>query len=168
VTTAEGTTQIVYRYPWYTRWHTILFNILAFVMPVYLVGRVLLRAVTENIAPSPVVLLAILFSAVFLSAVLVLTANFYPEISADKNGLCVSFLWYRLPVTWQDIIGIRPSFFNLPNRPTMWVVGTRALTPFHRLYGLLYAFIFHSSFIISIGIENHEDLIQKIEHRRFA
>jgi hypothetical protein len=167
ITHAENTGQTTYRYPWYIRWFfTIPLNISAFVIPIYFVGKFIFRVITKK-SLSPEVLLAILFNVVFICVVLILTANFFPEVKADNLGLYVSFLWYRLPVTWQDIIEIKPSFFNLPNRPTTWVVLTRTLTPFHRLYGLLYAFTFHPSFILRYEIENRGDLIEKIAQRRY-
>jgi hypothetical protein len=159
--------QTTFRYPFFLRWFTFVFNLLAFAMPVYLVSRLLFKTSNQNTPLLPAVLLAIFFNAVFLGVVLILTANFFPEITANKNGLQVQFLWLRLPLLWQDIIEIKPSFFNLPSRPTSWVVRTQKLTAFHRLYGLLYSFTFLPCFIIRYEIENREALIEMINKRRF-
>jgi hypothetical protein len=160
--------QTIFRYPGYRRWSTILYNISAFVIPVYIASLAIFRAVTAKLHFTSAGLLSLVFEAIFISTVLVLTANFYPEVRVDRNGLYVSFLWYRLPVTWQDIIEIKPSIFNLPKHPTTWVVRTQALTPFHRLYGLLYGFTAHPSFIITHGIANCDKLIQMINQHSFG
>ena len=165
----ENKAQVIYSYHWLVRWSNILFNILAFVMPIYYAGKFTYRAIAFNVL-SPFVLIVIFLAAVIICMGLVITANFFSDVNADQFGLYVSFLWYRLPVAWQDIIEIKeikPFLFNLSKRPTMWVVSTRALTPFHRLYGLLYAFNFYPSFTFHFAIENCEDLINKIKQRRF-
>ena len=161
--TTANSTQMIFRYSIITRLFTIIFNIAAFATPMYLIGNVVLQQTTENMSVLPTVLYSI-----FLGVVLVITANFYPEIIADQKGLQVQFLWYRLPVLWQDIVEVKPSWFNLPNRPTTWVVQTRKLSQFHRLYGLLYSSASLPSFIVRYEIENREAILEMIKRRRFV
>jgi len=160
--------QIIFRYSSTLRWFTITTNIAAFLIPVYLVGNFIIRYYAKYNTLSLTVSFPILIYSVFLGLALVITANFYPEIIADKNGLHVQFLWYRLPLSWQDILVIKPSLFNLNKHTTTWVVQTRKLSHFHRLYGLLYSFSLLPSFIIRYEIENREAIVEMIKKRRFV
>jgi hypothetical protein len=166
--TTEASEGIAFRYSIVTRLFNIIFNISAFLAPVYLVGKFAFQFYDKYQSLSFSALLPVLLYSLFLGIVLVITANFYSEIIADGNSLHVQFLWFRLPVFWQDIVEIKPSFFNFPNHPTTWVVQTRKLSQFHRLYGLLYSFSFLPSFIIRYEIENREAIIEMINKRRFV
>jgi hypothetical protein len=161
----KNSEKIKFRYPFLIRLFTIAATISAFLTPIYIIGNFVLQYSAKNVLVEQTILLATLYKALAYCVALVFFANAYPEITVDKNGLYVHFLWYRLPLTWQDIIEVKPYFFSLPNRPS-WVVRTRKLTPFHRLYGLLYSFTFLPSFFIFSTIENYEELTKIINKRR--
>ncbi len=165
--TTETSEQLTFRYSIITRLFSAIFNVLAFLTPIFLVGNFAIRYYAKHASLSFSALLPTLLNSLFYGVVLVITANFYSEIIADKNGLQVQFLWFRLPLLWQDIVEIKPSFFNLSSRTTTWVVQTRKLSHFHRLYGLLYSFSFLPSFIVCNEIENREVIIEMINRRRF-
>src|SRR2546426_11927780 len=110
--TRDQTTQITYRNAWYHRWFPVAVNIAAVLWPIFLCAIVIT-------AKHPIVLsgndvLSAPLGALFGWLLLVLTANFFPEIRADRKGLSVTFLFLRLPVRWEDIIDIRPMIFSWP------------------------------------------------------
>ena len=166
--TTETSEKMTFRYSIITRLFSIIFNAAAFLAPIYLVGNFAIRYYAKYTSLSLSALLPTLLYSLFFGVVLVITANFYSEIIADKDGLQVQFLWFRLPVLWQDIVEIKPSIFNLPNHTTTWVVQTQKLSHFHRLYGLFYSFSFLPSFIIRYEIENREAIIEMVNKRRFV
>jgi hypothetical protein len=163
--TGNGPLQVTYRYAWYHRWFSPTFNFAALVWPVFLWAS--LATAKNPIVLSGNQLDSVVSATIFGFVVLVLTANFFPEIGASTDGLAVSFIFFHLTVRWEDIIDVRPSIFGWPGRPSVWVVRTRALTPFHRLYGLLYALKPEPSFIVSHHLAQHKDLLNRIYRRRF-
>ncbi len=147
------------------RWFTLAFNILGFLTPLYFVVSFAIKAGQTGNLISPVVWLVVILQAAFIGTVLILTANYFCEITVDENGLWVSFLWQRIHVQWQNIIEIKPAIFNFGAGSQSWVVLTRTLPPFHRLYGLLYGLSWLPSFVIAPLITDSEDLVQRIrEH----
>jgi hypothetical protein len=162
--------QIDYRYPGYFRWFPITFNVAALFWPLFLCG-ISISATTKPAAASFnhgwVELLGAGLGIVFQVGVLVLTANYFPEVSADMAGLWVTFWFFRLRVRWDDIIDVRPSIFGWGARRTTWVVRTRGLTPFHRLYGLLYALRPEPSFIVPPVLNHQPDLLNRLRQRSF-
>ena len=109
-------------------------------------------------------LLSMLFLSAFISIVLLVTANFFPDIDIDEYNLNIRFLWMRLSTSFSDLVAIKPSLSLLsrifrPSSPAVWVVATKRLSLFHRLYGLIYGFWRHPSFTISNSIENYDNLI---------
>jgi hypothetical protein len=55
---------------------------------------------------------------------------------------------------------------QLPALPGMkghsWVVATNSLTPFHRLYGVIYGVWLHPSFMVYALISDRDDLLRTI------
>jgi hypothetical protein len=139
------------------------FNILAFLGPVFFFGRFAIRvSQTANDVSASVWLTAFLY-ALFLGIVLLITANYFCELSLDESGVNVTFLWYILHVDWQDIVDIKPKRFL--GRSHSWVVLTNKLSPFHRLYGAIYGFSWLPSFMISPSLHDGEKLAKIIEER---
>ncbi len=93
---------------------------------------------------------------------LLLMGNFFPELVSDGSGLHLSFLWKRLSIDWDDILEAKP-LFQIPNMKGIIVLRTRSLTPFHRLYGLIYSFSLHPSIIIFGNISHFAELNQRIQ-----
>ena len=153
---------ITCRYPWYVRYMRLFMYGLGIIFPLfwmaYFIIRILSAFSSTTFEEIAWIVVMVVISALFP----ILTANLFPDIEADKENIYIHFLWYRLPVKWQDIIGIKPSWANIPRHPTTWVVSTRTLTPFHRFYGLLYAFTVQPSFIIRYEITDRDKLIRLI------
>ena len=138
-------------------------NILAFITPLYfLIEFVIRESQTANSASVSIGL--IFFNYVVLPAVaLLITANYFCEIAVDEAGVSVTFLWRKLHVDWQDIVEIKAIRYL--GRSHSWVVLTKKLTPFHRLYGVIYGFSRLPSFIISPSLRDREKLARIVEER---
>ncbi len=99
-----------------------------------------------------------------LGVFIILSANFFCDVAADEKGLYVSFFWKRYAVRWKDVIGIKPIFW-VPRRAKVQIVFANSLTPFHRLYGILYGFSCKPGFIIHAGLRDRDEIIRLIrEH----
>jgi len=151
-----------FQHPSYIRWSALAFNVLGFLTPIYFVVSFAIKASQTG---SPILLfvwLVVIFRAVLIGIFLILTANYFCEITADENGLWVSFLWLRLQIRWQNIIKIKPTTFNSKSWAS-WIILTNTLTPVHRLYGLIYGLSSRPGFVIAPTITNKEELIQLIK-----
>ena len=138
-------------------------NILAFITPLYFLIEFVMRESRNANSASESVWL-IFFNYVILPAVaLLITANYFCEIAVDETGVSVTFLWRKLHVGWQDIVEIKAIRYL--GRSHSWVVLTKKLTPFHRLYGVIYGFSWLPSFIISPSLRDREKLARIIEER---
>jgi len=137
-----------------------MFNLAGIFLPVYILLQYLPISI-DNV-------FSILIMSALPSGILLLTANYFPDIEVDENNIYVSFIWMRLSIPLDDLITIKPTFFSRllkPSSPAIWVVATQWLSPFHILYGLLYGFWWYPSFIIHSEIENFKDL-RSFLHRR--
>jgi hypothetical protein len=92
-------------------------------------------------------------------------ANVCPDVKVSRHGLQVSFLWLWLPVGWRDIIDIKTRHVGVARRRKEWIVHPRALTVFHRLYGLAFSFTWQPSFVVGPQMDRHEELIKVIRRR---
>jgi hypothetical protein len=87
------------------------------------------------------------------------------DIVADNQGLLVEFLWIKLRVGWNQIKQVKPAFpfaWLVVKQKASMIVLTNALTPFHRIFGLLYGFTLLPSFVIHPTINDFDLLIAKI------
>ncbi len=112
------------------------------------------------------VLVSAIFAAAFTVSAFLVAAYYFPDIDTDEEGLLVEFLWKRIRVSWNDVIELKPMFrYGIPSfgNPIPVVVITNKLTPFHRLYGLLYGFSFKPAFVIQPAISEFELLKTNIE-----
>lgn len=153
---------IHHKYPWYVELHTIVYNFLGILFPLFIFFFPLIKAISDHTQitfETVALFLIIAFTSGIFS---ILTGNYYAEIESDKDGLQIVFLWRRLFVPWEDIIEIKP-LFNVSFLKNVWVGRTRSLPIFHRLYGLLYGFSPHPSFVVSKGISNYDELIHRIQ-----
>jgi hypothetical protein len=112
------------------------------------------------------VLVSVIFAAAFTVSAFLIAAYYFPDIDTDEEGLLVEFLWKRIRVSWDDVIELKPVFmYGIPSfgRPVPVVVLTEKLTPFHRVYGLLYGFSTKPAFVIQPGVSEFELLKNDIE-----
>ena len=108
----------------------------------------------------------IFFIMLLWSIVMLINAYFYGQnITVTHDGLLIEFLWKDLLVDWDKVIEIKPlfGFFRKSrNQKHILVVLTNALTPFHRLLGLLYGLSLKPAFIIYPSISEYELLVESI------
>lgn len=149
---------------WMMRSFTNLLNILGFVYPLFLFFTIFS---TRSTHLPPMTLGQIIYFfllGILTGLVLIIAGNFMTEIVSDENGLHVNFLWKHLFMPYKDIIEIRSySSFPFIKRKSMKIIRTRSLTPFHRLYGLLYSFSFSPSIVYNKGISEFDELTRRIE-----
>jgi hypothetical protein len=90
---------------------------------------------------------------------------FGQKIAVTDGGLLVEFLGKDLMVSWDEIIEIRPAygFLKSKNPKHVLVVLTNALTPFHRLLGLIYGLSLTPAFMISPAISEYQLLVEIIK-----
>lgn len=154
-----------YRYPYSLRIFTILLNVLGFAYPVYRIARFTYRAYSTGDQIPFIQLFLFIFLSILFWAVLIFTANYFPEVIVEENGVKVKFIWRFLFVSWSEILSIKPKK-NFVGQEYEWVVITQALTPFHRLYGVLNGKTANPSFIIYAAINKREELLKVLENRK--
>jgi len=139
------------------------FNILAFLAPLYFLIRFAIRIGQTATSVSASAWLISFSYGILLAIVLLITANYFCEVTVDEAGISVTFLWRNLHINWRDIVEIKAKGFLGHSRS--WVVLTKKLTPFHRLYGIVYGFSWLPGFIISPSLHDGEKLAGMIEER---
>ena len=83
----------------------------------------------------------------------------------DGEGLEIEFLWRKVRVRWLDIIEIKAVWGSLgqeKNRPLIVLVN--GLTPFHRIFGVLYGLSIKPGFVIFPSISDFRELKETIQH----
>lgn len=151
-------------HPLYFVLFNYLFAVSAFLVPVYFLYSIFAKYPVAEAFSSPNIL-PVLITIPFYPIVILITANFYQNITVTTEGLLVEFLWKELTVSWDEFIEIKPSyiFWLAPRRAKTYVVLTNTLTPFHRFYGLLYGLSVKPAFIIYPTISEYQSLVETIE-----
>lgn len=147
-----------------------IFNLFAIYM---LVGG-LISSVYYGITDDLSYLSAYPFFLIF-GLVVLFVANVYTEIISNEEGLIVRFCFWRLRVKWDEIVEVKPVFLNSLFKPlskifsvfSVYIVKTRALTPFHRFYGL-YVLSFYPSFVVASIINDFDELFANIQNQKIV
>jgi hypothetical protein len=147
-----------HRYPWYIGVFSFLFSCGAFGLPIYLMSSVL----AGSFGIPAYVLILLFLTALGVGGQLLFVANYFPTILSDEEGVQVKFLWRYYRVPWQDVVDLEPM---RPFRRSkfLWIVITRSLTPFHRFYGLTYAWTFRPGFTFTHDIGDYDRLLWRIK-----
>ena len=103
----------------------------------------------------------VLFGSAFSITILVIV-HFYQNVTVTEDGLLVEFLWKDLNVSWDKIIEVRPLWMLSRHGKPPYIVLTRALTPLHRMYSLIYAGYLRPAFIILPTISEYQSLVKTI------
>jgi hypothetical protein len=90
------------------------------------------------------------------------------DIEVEEGGLQTKFIFKSLFINWADIEDFKPGkTLGLLNLKRVRILVTKSsLTPFHRLYGLMYASTNKPSLLIGTNISNHEELFKIIKNNR--
>lgn len=151
-----------HQYSFLVRIFSLVTRITAFVFPAgFLIFVLMTLEIPFSLVAVPDILYLV-FVVVLAWAFFLFSAYFYTGITSDQEGLHTTFLWMRLTVPWEDVIDQMP-LYRLPFPKKVWVIRTRSLTPFHRLYGLFYTFSFHPGLVYSAGIAHFEELHQRVD-----
>ena len=114
--------------------------------------------------------LDIFFIILLWSNSMLISAYFFGQnIDVTDEGLLVEFLGKDLFVPWNKIIEIKPAhgfWRNSRNPKPIYIVLTEALTPFHRLLGLLYRLSVKPAFIIYPTISEYQSLVETIKRHK--
>ncbi|MBI5353579.1 MAG: hypothetical protein HZB50_13135 [Chloroflexi bacterium] len=94
---------------------------------------------------------------------ILLAAYFYTDLEVERDGLLIDFLWYKLTIPWDKIVQIKPLFGIRNENVAAYVVIVDGLTPFHRLYGLLYGFSVNPAFVLGRTVNDFQILKNDIE-----
>jgi|SRR5687768_9043413 len=96
------------------------------------------------------------------------------DIVLQEDGLQIKFIFKTFFISWNDIAEFRSArVFGLPMlKKASIVVMKNGLTPFHRLYGLMYGKTIQPSLLIWSYISNYEELVvlikQNLKRKRNA
>ena len=157
----------VHRYSSGAQFHFWFYNLMAY----FFLGLGLfsvLRSVFKMEIDQVLISLLIIFAGLLQ----LFYAHFCSEIISDDGGLLVRFCFWPVRVDWDDVIEIKPAtkvlLLNTIRNyylSATFIVKTRALTPFHRFYGL-YISSFQPSFVIFSNISGFDDLHSSIQHKK--
>lgn len=87
----------------------------------------------------------------------------FPNVTISREGMQIPFLFHKIFIAWPDVIGVESIWFS---RKSVQIVKCREITPFHRLYGLVYTgSLTYPSFLISPQIEDFHKLMREIKSR---
>ncbi|SRR5258706_3714216 len=142
--------------PKYIEWCKNILVVFAFAFPVYIVLTTMHRVELIDIIMLFFMPIPILIGAYFFSQ----------DVWTDEEGLFIELLWRKIRVPWVDIIEIKSAwgFWHAPGKNHILIVLVNGLTPFHRLFGVLYGWSLKPGFIIYPTIRNYEELKSNIEN----
>jgi hypothetical protein len=138
------------------------FAIFGFVLPIFMVSVFLPRFIIDPDFPIDG-FLALIRILIFSPICSLIAAYFFTDLDVDENGLLIEFLWKKLRVPWNKVLQIKPLFGIQNKKHGLYVVIVEGLTPFHRLYGLIYGFSLKPAFILWPTINDFEVLKNDIE-----
>jgi hypothetical protein len=110
--------------------------------------------------PNPPDRLFLLLTLVCLFLGSLYITNSYPDIKIVDDGLQLNSSGIKFHVCWQDIQKVyrgKGYYFKV------FLIETKTLTPFHRIYGLMYGNSNVPSFLIWSILPGHEKLLHEIK-----
>ena len=138
-----------------------LTDVLGLLAPLFLIYQFVSLSITQNNPVTLPEIIRISLLSIGCGAAMIFSGNFTPTILSDDLGLHINFLGKRICVPWDEITAIKP-LFNLPFLKKVRIIRTRSITPFHRLYGLLYSFSFSPSIIFAKTISDAVELENRV------
>lgn len=153
----------VHTHPYYFVWFKRLSAILALVLPLYFLYLGLTKYSLSMSLFSAIIV--DVFRGSLFSITNLVIAYFYQDIAVTEDGLLVEFLWKDLSVSWDKMMEIRPLYVlsAFARGRTPHIVLTNALTPIHRIFGLIYVPSLRPAFIIWPTISEYQSLVETIK-----
>jgi len=149
-------------HPKHIRWFKNIIVILAFVYPVYF----FLKSI-YGINPNSLTEISVNIIIAFFMMVTFLVGPYYfgQDVLVDEEGLQIEFLWKKMRVQWTDIIETKTTFGSwfAPEKNRPLIILVNGLTPFHRIFGVLYGLSIKPGFVIFPSISDFEILINEIK-----
>ena len=135
--------------------------VFAFVFPPYMIWN-------SFTSLTPIHSLAEIVVTIFLSLFMMIpilgSAYFWQDIWVDEEGLLIEFLWKKVRVKWDEIIEVKLAWgFLGPESKRPVIVLVHGLTPFHRTFGIIYAFSTKPGFVIHPSISDFQILKETIQ-----
>src|SRR5690606_14067072 len=87
----------------------------------------------------------------------VMMSNLYSNIYVDKEYLYVYFFFKRKQARLKDIVMVK-SVLTPSHQQSFVVLFKKGLTPFHRIYGLIFGSSFYPSVYVGGSIDDRDDL----------
>jgi hypothetical protein len=156
----------VYRYPFATRFFMFLgivvaaLFILAFIFYLVISSANLINGITNPPDRAFELFLLIFGFFIFLYVV-----NLYLDIEILDDGLLLNASGIRFRVKWSDIKKVRRGYGNIFKT---YAIETKSLTPFHRVYGIMYLKNFSRCFIVWSILPDYERLVSVIKEKRLS
>jgi len=83
------------------------------------------------------------------------------SIWVDQKGLTVVVFWRKhISIPWSDVLEVRRLAFG-----ASYFIKARRLTVCNRLVGLIFGHTLCPGFLISLGLENRDELVREIRLR---
>jgi hypothetical protein len=147
-------------HPRYIQLSKNILAVFAFVVPPYVIW-ISFASVTPIHSLAEIVVT--IFMSLFVMSSILVSAYFWQDIWVDEEGLLIEFLWKKVRVKWEEIIEVKPAWGFLgqeSKRPV--VVLVHGLTPFHRAFGIIYAFSTKPGFVIHPSIRDFQIIKENI------
>lgn len=113
----------------------------------------------NSIANPPDIVIRLL-SLIFGFFMFLYIVNLYPNIEVIKDGLLINASGIKFHAQWDDIKKVKRGHGKIFKT---FAVETNALTPFHRVYGIMYLKTFSRCFIIWSILPEYEKLLSEIK-----
>ncbi len=152
-----------YSQPKYIQWTKNILVILAFGYPVYILLKSILGV--TPIKALMEISLNIIMSFFMMMIILVGAHYFWQDIWVDEEGLQIEFLWRKIRVRWVDLIETKAVLGSwlAPEKNRPLIVLVNGLTPFHRIFGVLYGLSIKPGFVIYPSISDFQILKETIQ-----
>lgn len=150
----------VFRYPFITR---LGMSLGLGGASLFLIGFLYFLVITMknliNGIPNRPDIVGLLLSLFFGFLMFLYIVNAYPDIEVAEDGLLLNASGIRFHVLWGDIKRVRRGYGKVFKT---YAIETNGLTPFHRMYGIMYLQTFTRCFIIWSIMPDYENLLSEI------
>ena len=151
-----------YKPRWLVQAFTHLSNILTIAFPILYIALFIWIDIKNSNENLVVLLILQLICIVITPISFLIAGNFFTEIMSDAEGLHIIFFWRYVTVRWEDIVDLRSIALTLDKHST-FAIRASSITPFHRIYGMIYSFTLLPTLIFHKNISERHELEQRIK-----